>query len=68
MFQAINDEDVDALKEILTEQNPELDNIRTVNTNIFVSLAVFFLICSEAHRTLKRHLLSLFSLLARCAS
>lgn len=34
MFQAINDEDVDALKEILTEQSPELDNVRTVNTNI----------------------------------
>jgi len=29
MFQAINDEDVDTLKEILTAESPELDNIRT---------------------------------------
>lgn len=42
MFQAINDEDVDALKEILTEQSPELDNVRTVNTNILWVLRCSF--------------------------
>ena len=43
MFQAINDEDVDALKEILTAENPELDNLRTVNSNFFVCFTVFVL-------------------------
>lgn len=65
MFQAINDEDVDALKEILTAESIELDNIRTVNTNIFVCVTVFVLIWKEAHRTPKRHLPILFSHLAR---
>lgn len=41
MFQAINDEDVDTLKEILTAESPELDNIRTVNTDVFVCITVF---------------------------
>lgn len=44
MFQAINDEDIDALKEILTAEGPELDNLRTVNTNISVCVTMFVLI------------------------
>ena len=31
MFQAINDEDINALKEILKEQSSQLHNARTVN-------------------------------------
>ena len=31
MFQAINDEDVNALQEILKEQSSQLHNARTVN-------------------------------------
>ncbi len=35
MFQAINDGDVDALKEILTEQGPQLNNIKTASIKLF---------------------------------
>ena len=31
MFQAINDEDINALQEILKEQSSQLHNARTVN-------------------------------------
>ena len=45
MFQAIDDEDIEALKEILMAESPELDNIRTVNTIILcVCVSLFVLI------------------------
>lgn len=46
MFQAISDGDVDALKEILTEQSPQLNEIRTVSRNLFLSFILFHLVAS----------------------
>ncbi|XP_078360679.1 uncharacterized protein LOC144645086 isoform X3 [Oculina patagonica] len=39
MFQAINDGDVDALKEILTEQGPQLNNIKTAKGDFALHVA-----------------------------
>lgn len=69
MFQAINDGDVDALKEILTEQGTQLNNIKTVSIKLFCvkRCSLRPLAKHISHR--KRHLLSLFRFSrARCVN
>ena len=65
MFQAINDGDVDALTEILTEQGPQLNNIKTVSTS---NLATFVVIRCEAHCAPQKTFTQFVSLLARCVT